>query len=436
MVAALIFVGAATIGMHGSGDADGVRPGSQAFGPWSTFRGNSQRTGLSPDLGPRRPRVLWTANLGVLSEPVFGRDGSVIVHERTSLTRLSPDGVELWRRRVGRREGGGGSPSIGPDGTIYVGVNGGLGPEFFSNYLAVRGDGSLKWRIGLGGAFPSSAPAVATNGESYLAHRNLRAFTQSGRQRWAVPGVGGTPTIGRDGSVIVGSYRRGAVGLISVNGDGEIGWLTPMRLMVGSAPVVAQDGTIYANSRARALFALNPDGTVKWRIRSRSDSSPALGPDGTIYVTTYLGELRAIAPDGREVWRRRIAPDASLLDGGDYDQAPSVDAAGTIYVAGKAVARRFRAPVQAFNPDGSLMWAWDSGVRPAGDTSSPVVAFGRLYVVDDQTGLWALGDEPSREVTTTDKSERRVGARAVGLPMSRVAVERRRREVRRPHATR
>lgn len=58
-------------------------------------------------------------------------------------------------------------------------------------------------------------------------------------------------------------------------------------------PAVGADGTVYFGSVDSTLapdsyfYALNPDGTLKWRVKTLGDafSMAALGWNGTIYVT-------------------------------------------------------------------------------------------------------------------------------------------------------
>ncbi|MEF8874652.1 MAG: PQQ-binding-like beta-propeller repeat protein, partial [Candidatus Thermoplasmatota archaeon] len=65
---------------------------------------------------------------------------------------------------------------------------------------------------------------------------------------------------------------------------------------VYSSPAIGSDGTIYVGSRDTNLYALNPDGTEKWRFDTGNYvlSSPAIGSDGTIYVGTYDAKLVAV----------------------------------------------------------------------------------------------------------------------------------------------
>jgi outer membrane protein assembly factor BamB len=65
---------------------------------------------------------------------------------------------------------------------------------------------------------------------------------------------------------------------------------------VNSSPAIASDGTIYVGSEDGSLYALNPDGTLKWGYDASSavNSSPTIGSDGTVYVGSESGNLYAI----------------------------------------------------------------------------------------------------------------------------------------------
>lgn len=84
------------------------------------------------------------------------------------------------------------------------------------------------------------------------------------------------------------------------------------------------------------LYALNPDGTLKWMFTiphpGIGDSSPAIGSDGTIYIGTDLvhknrptaSSLCAISPDGRLKWK---------FDTEGYGElSPAIGADGTVYI--------------------------------------------------------------------------------------------------------
>ncbi|KLO21594.1 hypothetical protein X275_08630 [Marinitoga sp. 1197] len=62
-----------------------------------------------------------------------------------------------------------------------------------------------------------------------------------------------------------------------------------------SSPAIDIDNVIYVVSWDNYLYAINHDGTLKWKIRTNSFiSSPAIGNDGTIYIGSNDGYLYAI----------------------------------------------------------------------------------------------------------------------------------------------
>ena len=59
----------------------------------------------------------------------------------------------------------------------------------------------------------------------------------------------------------------------------------------GSASIGA-DGTVYFGANDGNIYAVNPDGSIKWKFSIGSPvaiigSSPAIGADGTIYINVY-----------------------------------------------------------------------------------------------------------------------------------------------------
>jgi hypothetical protein len=115
------------------------------------------------------------------------------------------------------------------------------------------------------------------------------------------------PTIASDGTV----YYMAGDGLHAVSPSGKPKWVyhnfptttTPF----DRCPAIGLDGTIYFADRS--LWAINPDGTLKWN-QNYADwlcaVCPTIGPDGTIYVTA-IGEtgpptINAIEPTGGVRW--------------------------------------------------------------------------------------------------------------------------------------
>src|SRR5687767_10279786 len=72
-----------------------------------------------------------------------------------------------------------------------------------------------------------------------------------------------------------------------------------------SSPALATDGTIYVGGSNR-LYAINPDGTLKWERPMNYPQHPVLGPDGTIYVgennVQSPSRFLALNPAGTMKW--------------------------------------------------------------------------------------------------------------------------------------
>ncbi|HHH80077.1 MAG TPA: hypothetical protein ENL13_04160, partial [Thermoplasmatales archaeon] len=84
---------------------------------------------------------------------------------------------------------------------------------------------------------------------------------------------------------------------------------------------------IYIGSNAGYIYAINPDGALKWRYKTGKDvlSSPAIDKNGIIYVGSMDGSFYALNPNGTLRWRYSI---------GDWiNSSPAIDKDGTIYIA-------------------------------------------------------------------------------------------------------
>jgi outer membrane protein assembly factor BamB len=143
-----------------------------------------------------------------------------------------------------------------------------------------------------------------------------------------------------------------------------------------SSPAIAPDGTIYVGSQDNYVYAVNPDGTLKWRFLTGGvvRSSPAIAPDGTIYVGSYDNRLYALNPDGLVKW--------SYLTGGNVPSSPAIAADGTI-IFGSSDNH-----IYALNPDSTLRWSY---VTAGAIYSSPSIApDSTIYCGSNDDYLYAL----------------------------------------------
>ena len=109
---------------------------------------------------------------------------------------------------------------------------------------------------------------------------------------------------------------------------GQVLWRLQLDgLYIQGRPAVAADGTVYAVDVKGHLYAVTANGGVKWIFSVTPNNvyeSVDVGPDGTIYWAG-LNVIYAINPDGTEKWRL-TDPSGALVDVG-----PTVGPDGNIY---------------------------------------------------------------------------------------------------------
>jgi outer membrane protein assembly factor BamB len=144
-----------------------------------------------------------------------------------------------------------------------------------------------------------------------------------------------------------------------------------------SSPAIAPDGTVYVGSQDEYLYAVNFDGSLKWRFYAGGvvRSSPAIGGDGTVYVGSYSNRLCALNPaDGSLKW--------SYPTHGNIASSPAIAADGTIIFGS------YDDTLYALNPDSTLKWKFGTG-QDIGSSPS-IAADGTVYCGSNDDCLYAL----------------------------------------------
>ncbi len=155
-----------------------------------------------------------------------------------------------------------------------------------------------------------------------------------------------------------------------------------------SSPAMSADGTIYIGSLDDKLYAINPDGSIKWVFSLLMDgvySSPAVGEDGRIYFGTRNDDKRLIAlnSDGSLAWSYPMP--------GFVHSSPAIGTDGSIYVGVGDLDTNVEHYFYALNPDGSLKWRYQTGGYV---NSSPAIApDGTVYVGCNDRKLYAFDPE-------------------------------------------
>lgn len=113
------------------------------------------------------------------SSPVIGTSGTIYVGSHDgSLYAINPDGTRKWRVSMGYDVAALG-PAVSTRGTIYVSLRGQR--DTTGSLVAVRPDGSEKWRFDVEGNMDwDSAPTIGADGTLYVGSSKLYAiFTES-----------------------------------------------------------------------------------------------------------------------------------------------------------------------------------------------------------------------------------------------------------------
>ncbi len=143
----------------------------------------------------------------------------------------------------------------------------------------------------------SSSPAVAADGTIYVgagdAYQALNP--EDGTQIWSFSPLDGeadsTPALGRGGRVYLTSNGSEVYAL---DHDGNPIWTFAAEVQdereVHFSSSVTVDGAtvLYAGTREGEVFAINPDGSLRWRFGvpeiGMVPGEAAIGADGTLYV--------------------------------------------------------------------------------------------------------------------------------------------------------
>ncbi|MBL9167626.1 MAG: PQQ-binding-like beta-propeller repeat protein [Verrucomicrobiales bacterium] len=208
--------------------------------------------GLSAEPG----RVKWTAPCGAtISSPSIGRDGTIYIGGLALFAFDPSNGAQKWNFSARHRIQS--TPAIGPEGTVYFG-------SIDQSVYAIDGaTGAKKWEFATDGQIESSA-----------------AITE-------------------DGTVLIGSFDGKIYALDAATGSKK--WSFPLNGQINCSPVVSDDGTIYVAGRFGDFTALSPTGKRLWSLAIDSSEwlSPAIGFDGTLLLTTGQNVCVAIEPRTR-----------------------------------------------------------------------------------------------------------------------------------------
>jgi len=223
-----------------------------------------------------------------------------------------------------------------------------------------------KWWFKTDYGFIEGSGVIDNDGVIYFGswNNNLYAMYPNGILKW-VCNVGGnvrsSPVIDEDGTIYIGTEGIGCY-FYAINPDGTMKWRYPISETY-SSPVIANDGSIiFTDTDNWYIKSIYPNGTLKWTYKTGHVvySSPAIGDDGTVYCGCHDNYLYALYPDnGTLKWKYKLE---------DWVRtSPCIGDDGTIYVAS------FK--LHALYPNGTVKWITDVG----GGTSPTIGRDGTIY---------------------------------------------------------
>ena len=204
-----------------------------------------------------------------------------------------------------------------------------------SHYLSAAPTESvtMEWNASTGGVIFSS-PTIGSDGSIYVGSNDnkLHAFHSNGNPKWTFNTenwVDSTPAVGPDGTIYVGSWDNKVYAINS--SDGSKQWEFETNSYVIASPSVGADGKVYVGSKDSIFYALESNGSLAWEYFAGQpiSSSAALGQDGTIYFGDENGTLHALRPDGSSKWTYAI--DEVTDTNKSILSSPALDLSGNIY---------------------------------------------------------------------------------------------------------
>ncbi|MGE0480859.1 MAG: PQQ-binding-like beta-propeller repeat protein [Phycisphaerae bacterium] len=217
------------------------------------------------------------------------------------------------------------------------------------------------------------ALAASATASPFISSVSPDPVTPSGRL--VITGAG----FGAEGQVLIDELPS----FLTSWSDTRIVAYVPEVAHVGNCPVQIVLPGDASNVATVAIVARQAAGRVLWRFQGDalySVTRPALGPDGTIYAVDVYGTLYAVAPNGGLRWLTRGAGDKGVDVGPD----------GTIYTGSEDA-------IRAYSPDGTLRWTFVQNPRAFILLGPNVGPDGNVYGVST-SGMGIISLTPNGEL--------------------------------------
>ena len=187
---------------------------------------------------------------------------------------------------------------VGPDGTLYAGVENGL--------VAYDPQGTTLWECF--GLSPTSAATVGPDGSIYIGgaypNAGLHVLGSDGRRLWdywCESDVISSPAVLPNGTIC---FVTGDNQLHCIYSNGNPKWQYQFTT-VTSCPAVSTAGVIYLGTMSGGLSpisylnSVSAEGKLNWSINYGCRNKAAVAPDGTVIAVDKSGSIVAVDPEGK-----------------------------------------------------------------------------------------------------------------------------------------
>lgn len=288
------------------------------------------------------------------------------------------------------------SLAVANNGTVYVCTDAkASNPDRGNNVIAVK-NGTKVWE-NVTNEVIRSTPAVANDGTIYIGDYEgvLKAYNTDGTEKWSA-NLGkrvkySAPAIASDGTIYIGLEDDNK--LVAVNPiDGTEKWTFSVDNDIRATPVIDKQGTIYVASSDDYFYAINSDGTLKWKTiyGDYTSGTPAISESkGVVYLTgktsNNTGHLIAFnMSDGTIKWDNDTRLLAKMEQG-----SPVIATDGTIYAGGEDK------KMVAYNSDGTVKWEFETFDKVLG--AAALDNEGNIYFGDSSGFFYVLNPKGEKE---------------------------------------
>jgi outer membrane protein assembly factor BamB len=344
---------------------------------------DSRHSGTAGVAGPTAGHVLWTRDLGgnITPGPAVGANGTIYVatNSGTLYALDATTGSNQWTFSDGKPIGGEAdlstTPLVLPSGDV-------LWPGPANTLFELSTTGAMLWSD----QFSTKPLSPTISGDKVYVEQmggTLSAFdisttTPQLALAWSLK-VGalsyGSPVVEPNGTIVTTADHH----IIDVSDEGpsaKIVWQYATTAPIEVSASVSTGGTIVVGTNNRFVYALKPNGALKWRSELGTESYSSSSVSGTL---AYYGDNSGALHVVREQNGAAIATDHGTKG---LWAAQAVDSRGDVYFGTQGK------HIYGFGPHGSRLF--DISASGPIDSYPALTANGVLIIGDEAGTLYAI----------------------------------------------